>query len=73
MAAVKELVFEAMDLAAALELQDNDRPTALKAWTDFRLAMTDRYGEDINAMLIDIYDSIADRSGDYWELYQESN
>jgi len=73
MAAVKELVFEAMELAAACESENTDRPQALKAWTDFRIEMTERYGDGINAMLIDIYDSIADRSGDYWELWEESN
>lgn len=73
MAAIKELVFEAIDLAVAAEVKVTDRPAALQAWTEFRLAMVERYGDDINAWLIDIYDSIADQSGDYWELYQEAN
>lgn len=73
MAAVKELVFEAIELAAACESGTNERYTALKAWTEFRKATVERYGEGINAFLVDIYDSIADRSGDFWELYQETN
>jgi hypothetical protein len=73
MAAVKELVFEAIELAAACEEGHTNRFEALAAWVEFRLKMVDRYGEGINAWLVDIYDSIADRYGEYWELYLESN
>jgi hypothetical protein len=72
MAAVKEITFEAIDLAVACESENTNRYEALSAWGDFRTEMVKRYGEDITAWLTDIYDSIADRSGDYWELYQES-
>lgn len=73
MAAVKELVFEAIELAAACEEGHTNRAQALAAWTTFRNSMNDRYGSGIEAWLVDIYDSIADRSGEYWELYQETN
>lgn len=73
MAAVKELVFEAMELAAACESGYENRYKAIINWTAFCNTKVDQYGTGFMVFLSDIYDSIADRSGDYWELYQESN
>lgn len=68
MAQVKEFIFEAAELAFKSEASNKEtRPQALKNWTDFVKATQDEYGPIGVQMALDIYDEIADRSGQTWE------
>jgi hypothetical protein len=68
MAQVKEFIFEAAELAFKAEAANKEnRPAALKDWMDFVKATQDEYGVLGVQMALDVFDEIADRSGNTWE------
>jgi len=65
MAAVKDFMFEAAEFAFK-------REAGLILSSDFatyRVQILRNFGEDVANMVMDIYDEIADRSGDAWDMF----
>ena len=65
MAAVKEFIYEAAEYAFK-------REAGLISSSDFatyRVGILRNYGEETANMVMDIYDEIADRSGDAWDMF----
>jgi hypothetical protein len=71
MAAVKNFIFEAAELAFMVELDQPNRPAALKKWNEFEERSIAKYGEEITGWIVDIFDDIADRAGEYWEMFAD--
>jgi hypothetical protein len=69
MAAVKQFIFEAAELAFMVEMSDQGRPEALKKWNEFVEKSLNKFGAEIESWIVDIFDDIADRSGEYWEVF----
>lgn len=73
MSATKNFIFEAAELAFTLEINQPNRPAALKAWNAFTEESKAKYGEDVQEWITDIFDDIADRSGEYWDFFADDS
>lgn len=68
MAKVKEFYFEAAELAFKVENSPPaKRPEALANWQTFLNTVEEEIGKVGVIMAVDIFDQIADQSGDIWE------
>jgi hypothetical protein len=68
MAKVKEFVFEAAEAAFKTEITNGEeRVKALADWQNFLKETETQYGPLGVVMAVDVYDEIADRSGQTWE------
>jgi hypothetical protein len=71
MSATKNFIFEAAELAFMVEINHSARPAALKKWNDFQERSITKFGAEIQGWIVDIFDDIADRSGEYWEMFAD--
>ena len=69
MAAVKEFYYEIAELAFKLEKSLPNREQAYAAWDNRKEECVKEFGVEVTTLFWDIYDEVADRSGDFWELF----
>jgi len=71
MAAVKDFLYAAAEQAFKTESAPvgTKRDQAIRNWYDFITTTEEQYGVFAVQMALDIYDEIADRSGENWELF----
>lgn len=70
MAAYKEYVFTVAETAFMLDNKLGNQEAVTERWTNLVLDAIAR-GEEMVTWLWDIYDEVADRNGDAWELLSD--